>query len=194
MKRALVIAAALVTAAACASVPDRNETVVVAKPDATDFAYVNAVLVRRCGTLDCHGEDYRNMRLYGYLGRRLDPSATSTSEARVGGVPTTSAELDQSYRSVTGLEPEILSGVVQGTRPPEDLTLIRKGRYTEFHKGGSPLKDHPPADACVVSWLKGHAGFDRASCCSELSPSYYALMPECCANVPADLKAKGICP
>jgi hypothetical protein len=177
-------------------VPDRGETVTVAKPDETSFAYVHPVMMRRCGTLDCHGDGYRNMRIVGYLGRRLDTNATPVQDVPHGGLPTTTAELDTTYRSVTGLEPEILTGVVRGTRPVEDLTLIRKGRYSEFHRGGSPLKDNPLADACLTSWLKG--ALDGQSCCRELVPTDFVNHPDCCAQLPADelatQRANGVCP
>jgi hypothetical protein len=47
----------------------------------------------------------------------------------------TSDEIAQDYLSVVGLEPETMSDVVSGG-DPSMLTMVRKARGTEAHKGG----------------------------------------------------------
>ena len=52
---------------------------------------------RRCGMLDCHGNDKRPMRLFGELGLRiLDPMDLNYT----GGDATTALEVDANYNSV----------------------------------------------------------------------------------------------
>ena len=110
-----------------------------------------------CGTLDCHGQVGRNMRLYGGRGLRLDPAANPADGE------TTIAEYNATYLSVVGLEPEALAAVLaDGGRRPERLTLIRKGRGTEKHKGGQQMIAGDPLDACITSWLRG--AIDQAAC------------------------------
>jgi hypothetical protein len=128
------------------STPEDGRTTIVA-PSETEFVAVEPVLVRSCGTLDCHGTQARNMRLYGFGGLResanLDPLTAAT----------TTAEIALSYRSVVSLEPEILRAVVQHSTAPESLTLLRKGRGSDNHKGGTRLVG--ALDTCLTSWLNG---------------------------------------
>jgi len=83
---------------------------------------------------------------------------------------TTAAEIQANYLSASGLEPELTSevvaalshadldggldgGVVQSE--VERLTLVRKARGTESHKGGAVFAIGSLEDRCLVSWFTG---------------------------------------
>jgi hypothetical protein len=138
-------------------------------PTLHDFDRVAENLDYSCGNLECHGTVGRNLRLVGDQGRRLDPKDIPC------GRPTTPAEVEADYRSLVGLEPELTSDVVAAHgAEPERLTLVRKARGTENHKGGSVFRDSTDmtacldackddrvctaacyADRCLISWLAG---------------------------------------
>jgi hypothetical protein len=105
----------------------------------------------RCATLDCHGQAGRNLRIYGYGGLRL--AATETPQ----GDPTTDAEYLASYDSLVGLEPEVLSKVVTLQADPNSLSMIRKARGIEHHKGGQQMQTGDALDRCIVLWLQNMA-------------------------------------
>jgi hypothetical protein len=127
-------------------------------PERASFAPVAQVLVRHCGTLDCHGEVHRNLRIYGNEGLRWASTARPLMPAC-----TTADEVEQDYASVVGLEPEVMSAVVaDGGERPERLTLIRKARGTEHHKGGGLFQTGDDADTCLTSWLASET--DTAAC------------------------------
>ena len=153
-----MLAGALV--AACGGAPVADDHFVVHAPSSNQFANkgVGVFLDARCGTLDCHGSTFRNLRLYGKEGLRLDASTLP------GAGDTTPAELDVDYRSVVGLEPEVITAVVrdQGARP-ERLTMIRKARGTEDHKGGQLWSAGDDQDRCVTTWLAGQADADACA-------------------------------
>lgn len=126
-------------------------------PSRGHFPAVAGALERRCATLDCHGRPERNLRLYSGIGLRLASSDVSGSGS------TTEAEHDASYESVVGLEPEALSVVVsEGGEAPDRLTLVRKARGAEAHKGGARITPGDDADRCVTSWLA--SAVDEAAC------------------------------
>jgi hypothetical protein len=152
-----IAGAVVVLAIACAGTsPDARN--VETMPDRASFAPVADLLVHRCGTLDCHGATYRDLRLYGSIGLRLSPGDRPVSKGQ-----TTQAEYDEDYASVVGLEPEVTSAVVsEGGASPERLTLIRKARGTEAHKGGTLWHEGDSQDRCVTSWLAGNT--DVADC------------------------------
>lgn len=144
MRRAALFAIAL----ACAPTQTRTQETV---PDRATFPFVADLLVHRCGTLDCHGQTSRNLRLYGNLGLRLAPGDRPVSKGT-----TTSAEYDEDFASVVGLEPEIMTAVVTaGGAQPDRLTFVRKARGAENHKGGTLWTAGDPQDRCVTSWLAG---------------------------------------
>jgi hypothetical protein len=112
------------------------------------FPLVADALQPSCGTLDCHGQRGRNLRFYGGRGLRLDPHGNSADEA------TTDAEYQASFLSLTRLEPEALDAVVStGGLDPERLSIVRKARGTELHKGGVQMLPGDPLDRCLLSWL-----------------------------------------
>lgn len=147
----------LVVVSACSS-PSNDARVVPAVPDRASFPAVADLLEHRCGTLDCHGSVYRNLRLYGHEGLRLSPNDRPLAQRQ-----TTAAEYDEDLISIVALEPEITSAVVaEGGAHPERLTLVRKARGTEAHKGGTLMNEGDPQDVCLTSWLAGHV--DPAQC------------------------------
>lgn len=153
MKRPLCFAFLLV---AC-GVPENSGVSDLHVPDRATFPLVADALQPSCGTLDCHGQRGRNLRLFGGRGLRLDPHGNSADEA------TTDAEYLASFRSLIGLEPEALDRVLSsGGHDPERLSLIRKARGTELHKGGVQMLPGDPLDRCLISWLSSL--ISRESC------------------------------
>jgi hypothetical protein len=128
-------------------------------PERSTFPPVGDMLEATCGTLDCHGQVGRNLRLYGARGLRLDPKDNPADNV------TTTREYDESYWSVIGLEPEILSAVVAAHGSgAERLTLVRKPRELDAHKGGKLMAAGDARDRCLLSWL---AGATSAAACAE---------------------------
>jgi len=122
-----------------------------------DFYPVSLVIVDKCGSIDCHGSKYRNMRLYGYGSSRFNPAH------RPAFPETTQAEADQNYESVAAVEPNLFRQVIaEGGINPQRLTFIRKGRGTEDHKGGTTILPGDDADLCIQSWLQSKV--DTARC------------------------------
>jgi hypothetical protein len=153
MRAALTFITLLLSACSAAD----QGTIGLDAPARAGFELESHVLHRRCGSLDCHGQPQRNLRLYGQYGLRL-----STLDVP-GGDPTTTAEHDENYRSLLALEPELLSDVVRdGGRDADRLTLVRKGRGSEEHKGGSAAPEGSASDRCLLSWLAGV--LDTVSC------------------------------
>ena len=176
---ALVLAATV----GCSGETGDGETTVVVGPSEQGFGKVVEVLDYACGNLSCHGTPLRNLRIYGDQGRRLDPKDVPC------GAPTTPAEIAFDYRSIIGLEPEVMAEVVASHgAEPDRLTLVRKARGTENHKGGVVFHDSTDMDACLaacgrndpvctfacsgdrclVSWL---AGKTDTSACNNSLPS-----------------------
>jgi hypothetical protein len=183
MSRRLALALALGTTAGVGSVFGfsgcvGNDAVTDAIcPPIEDFRPVSAVIEQRCGTLDCHGDPARPLKIYGRIGLRapiVDPDSGIDADNYYSGgqEQTTNAELELNYRSICGLEPEIITGVVSGETPVGDLTLVRKPRLQEKHKGGKIWDEGKPGDRCVVKWLENKyepGGFDPVDCNTELS-------------------------
>jgi len=140
--------------AAC-SLPENEGVSGLMIPDRTTFPKVADALQPSCGTLDCHGQPGRNLRLYGGRGLRLDPMGNPADEA------TTEAEYRASFASLVGLEPEALDVVVrQSGLDSEQLSLIRKARGVELHRGGVQMLPGDPLDRCLTSWLSGRVHED----------------------------------
>ena len=136
--------------AGCSTVPS-DLRIGLDAPDGSEQGFglpVAAYLDHRCGTLDCHGQTSRNLRIWGCEGMRLDPDASPASCTD----PTTEDEYQATYRSLVALEPQVMSTAYAGCAPygsdggdvyppgvschPELLTFIREARGTEAHKGG----------------------------------------------------------
>ena len=157
--RWLPVLAAL--AQGCAAAPDDGARVAIVAPALATFPPVATFLEQRCGTLDCHGQVGRNLRLYGFDGLRLSAADVP------GGGPTTSDEMDADFRSLVALEPEILAAVMaDGGARPERLTLVRKGRGTEHHKGGALVMPGDAQDLCLLGWLA--SAVDAVACADAL--------------------------
>ena len=158
MKLVTALASVVVVAGmlGCSS-PDANGRYVQTDlPDEAAFPPVAVLLDVRCGSLDCHGNSARNLRMYGSAGRRLASTDQPFSPAC-----NTASEDHEDYVSVVGLEPEKMSAVAAGGDPGM-LTMMRKARGTEAHKGLQIWSTGDDSDTCVVSWL--HGSVDRAAC------------------------------
>ncbi len=152
---------------ACSAPPADSRYVQTALPDPASFPPVAQLLTFRCGTVDCHGSALRNLRLYGSSGLRL-----SASDRPFVPVCDTQAEIDQDYLSVVGLEPATMSAVVADHgASPERLTMVRKARGAESHKGGPIWAQGDASDVCLTSWLAGQTS--ASSCANALA----ALLP-----------------
>jgi len=153
MKR-LVLSLALV---GCSAPDSTAREEAPSAPSGDTFRPVAEVLLERCGSLDCHGSKYRNLRLVGFGSGRLDPTHRPDAPG------TTVDEVAWNYDAVVALEPEKLAAVLaEKGRAPERLTLYRKGIGAEAHKGGRPLAEGEAADRCLRAWLAG--AVDRGAC------------------------------
>jgi hypothetical protein len=150
----------LLAVAGCSMPSPDGRFVPSALPDPASFPAVAQLLDVRCGSLECHGTIGRNLRLFGSAGLRW-----SLSDRPLVPPCDTAAEVDQDYASVVGLEPEMLGAVVAaGGADPGRLTLVRKARGTEAHKGGQIWAQGDPSDTCLTSWLASTA---NATACSD---------------------------
>ncbi len=178
--RALRIAAAVAVAStavllatsSCES-PDTSAVTEIVAPDYNQFkgaqsngaalpmgqSGVSLVLERRCGTLDCHGQVGRPLRLYGQRGLRFVDDGGNFP----GGALTTETEHELNFQAVIGLQPEIMTLVVSGQDPPEALMLIRKPLQLERHKGGPVFVSGDAAYNCITSWLGGQTDFNACA-------------------------------
>lgn len=174
---------AIVSLVACSSV-DETAISTIQCGDFGTFKMVSPVLEQRCGTIDCHGTYARPLRIYGPLGERRLEDAGAVAAGVIkdfakyfpGGPaaePATDVEILDNYRSVCGLEPELMTRVITLQAAPEELTLLRKARLTEKHKGGQIFNPGREGDLCLTSWLTQaiapDAGIDVGSCNDELS-------------------------
>ncbi len=136
---------------------------VLAVPDPGTFksAGVSNFLERRCGTLDCHGQKGRALRVYGLNGLRAP---------REGGVdpnlPTTDEEVASNFRSLVSLEPEELTRVVRTGLNAERLLVIQKAigydpsspdqdKQGVQHKGGPAIGAGDNGYKCLIGWIGG---------------------------------------
>lgn len=165
MRRGFTLAALLAVASGCVT-ESESAPIEDMCPAVTDFALVSQVIERRCGTLDCHGDGGRSLRIYGRTGLRK-PRANAPPGYESGGlVATTPEEVQSNYWSICGVEPEKMDGVVKKELVPADLLILRKPRLVESHKGGQVLVEGSPGDRCISTWLAGAP--DVAACNAEL--------------------------
>lgn len=154
---------ALVAAALTFSCTLKSERKSFEVPPRENFDSVSLALGAHCGSLDCHGRVEQNMRLYAKFGLRLDDNDTPD------GRDTSLDEHDANYQSVVALEPEILAAVWHaGGARAERLTLVRKARGTEAHKGKTVFAIGSAGDLCLLSWLSGVV--DEPACQEVESP------------------------
>jgi hypothetical protein len=153
-----LLSAAWIAAAAGCTTPSSEARFVATPPDRASFPPVAQMLVVTCGTLDCHGTVARNFKIYGNVGLRFAPADVPSALTA-----TTSDEVDQTFASLVGLEPEILSEVVtSGGQAPERLTVVRKARGAEHHNPGAIVTTGDDRDVCLTSWLAGKV--DTGAC------------------------------
>lgn len=168
----VLMLAAAVAGAGCASTPDPSRYTIIDLPDYNQFAGiglgpgnagVHVFLEVQCGTLDCHGQLGRPFRLFAQNGLRAANDAGNVA----GGNGETPDELYANYVSLVGLEPEEMSRVVAGDDVPTHLLVVKKPRGIEGHKGGVRMLEGDPLDLCLTSWLgsaSGEAQFDQKNC------------------------------
>jgi hypothetical protein len=145
--------AAALSCGACNGVDP--EAVTIARcPDAGEFVHVSPWVESTCGTLDCHGQLARPMRVYGTSGLRLDAAD------RTGGDATTPAERDATMRSLCSLEPERTAEAVAGRLAADELLVVGKGRGDVHHEGGVLMRAGDDGDRCFITWLSGKADVD----------------------------------
>lgn len=164
---AAVVSASTMAATQACNSPDPTLITEIDAPDFNQFkgvgaasgqAPVSRLLEKRCGTLDCHGQIGRPLRIYGQFGLRFVDDGGN--QPGVGA--TTDTEYLANYQSIIGLQPETMSLVVDGNAPPEALMLIRKPEQLERHKGGAVIVAGDDAYQCLSSWLALQA--DLAAC------------------------------
>jgi hypothetical protein len=149
---------AVASAAACSSVQNSRIGIDAPPYSKASFSPVGDYLSNRCGTLDCHGQMNRNLRIYGCAGMRAPDSDATPASCQN---PTTDEEYQRTYRSLVALEPQVMSVVFSGCSTsvasdgtdvyppnsachPELLTFIQKARGLEAHKGGQLICTQPP--------------------------------------------------
>jgi hypothetical protein len=134
------------------------------------FRPVSQVLEARCGTLDCHGAPERPFVVYGQYGFRRPGGAAAVENPEqyvtAGDQATTDYEVQGTFQSLCHLEPEKMSAVLRTEEDPTHLTVVRKPRLTEKHKGGKVWSENFPGDKCLVGWITGTDYAD--SCKTEL--------------------------
>jgi hypothetical protein len=161
--RVLVFSGALL-GAACSG-PPGDQTFVPIVPTMEGFPAVSEALEWHCGTLDCHGNSARNMRVYGNNGIRFGKGLAPGSDS------TTDAERLLTYEAVIAIQPEVLGQIVsQHGAKPERWIVITKGRGTEHHKGGSRMRLHDATDTCITSWLTGVVNTDACEQAASVAP------------------------
>jgi hypothetical protein len=170
---ALAATIGLGLAAACSTAPE-DSRIGVTMPSEKDFPAVEAYLTRRCGTIDCHGNAQRNLVIWGCAGLRLAPPDADIRvgcDRSKGGAETTADETAATYRSVVGLEPTAMANVVAYKgQHPELLSLVRKARNTESHKGGGLVTPGDLGDQCITSWLAGATNQDACRKALPMNP------------------------
>ena len=163
-----LVAAGAVASTACTielNEPDGGpRATTILAPDQSQFTSVSPVFERRCGTLDCHGQVGRPLRIYSGLGLRIPNDAGNTP----GSSATTPDEITANYRTVIGLEPEEMSRVEALEDPPRTLLILAKPLMLQAHKGGpamAPTGD--PAETCITTWLMD--AVDKNACNQAIS-------------------------
>jgi hypothetical protein len=172
---AAVVSAATLGGTEACSTPDPTAVIEVDAPPFDQFKGVNLtagqagvshLLELRCGSLDCHGQVGRALRIYGQFGLRFVDDAGNVP----GLEPTTDTEYEANYQAVIGLQPDYMSLVYEGFDPPETLLLLRKPLQLERHKGGAVFVEGDDAYQCITSWLEsgggdaGSGGTDYGAC------------------------------
>lgn len=152
-----VVALTSALAVACGDGASLPPDIVVTISDA-GFDAVSSMLGARCGTLDCHGQVGRPLRIYSSRGLRLSAKDSS------GHGGTRRAEHQANFDAVIGLEPETTFAVfAEGGTRPERLLVVRKPTLLEHHEGGLVLPSGEDGIACLVSFFRGAVDEPRCS-------------------------------
>jgi hypothetical protein len=151
--RPLVAASVVSTVIGCAGPAGDDKFVITPPPGPPTFNPVSTVVELHCGTLNCHGNEARNMRFFGFYGVRLD------ARDKTGFAVTTDAEFLANFESLIAIEPERLSQIVRsGGANASKWVVLSKGRGDEHHKGGARLVRGDAADTCILSWISARQG------------------------------------
>jgi hypothetical protein len=154
---------------------ETSGTVPTVCPDAQLFEEaVSPYLERRCGSLDCHGQDTRPMRILGEYGLRRQVELGEGGGNVSGGRKTTEAEYAANLQAVCALEPERMAEALAKFGASVDrLRLVGKPRNTIRHKGGRVVEEGDPGDRCIVGWISAVSESDadevRKQCATALS-------------------------
>ena len=154
---------------------ESSGTVPTVCPDAQLFEEaVSPYLERRCGSLDCHGQDTRPMRVVGQYGLRREVEVGEGGGNVSGGRKTTEAEFAANLQAVCALEPERMAEAIAKYGASVDrLRLVGKPRNTIRHKGGRVVEEGDPGDRCIVGWISAVSESDaeevRKQCATALS-------------------------
>ena len=172
----VVSVASTFATAACSTAPS-DARITLALPHSSEAAFgpVADYLDHRCGSLDCHGNTARNLRIWGCEGMRLSPTDAPIC-SRLGGNKTTPMEHLATYESLVGLEPTAMSAVVlDNGQDPQLLTFVRKARGQESHKGGALIMLGDDQDRCITSWLA--SATDTTACGNAISVPNFPQVP-----------------
>lgn len=155
MRRLFSIVGWVTLASACSSVDPNERTKVPAPLPAAVFKPVEGAMGAGCASLDCHGQPGRNLRLYDARGLRL-------MSPDVSGLGVTSdAEIIADEESLLGLEPDTMALVLhEKGADPTRLSVVRKARGLEVHKGGVVWPEGSDGDVCLLSWLASNIDAD----------------------------------
>jgi hypothetical protein len=168
---AVCAAGGVVVTGACASSPDTSRVTEVYTPDDAFVQWIggttgtgpDAVIGQRCGTLDCHGQLGRPLRIFSQSGLRLVDEAGAIP----GGIPETEDEQFANFTAAISLQPELTSEVFAGSQDPHAvLLLLRKPLQLERHKGGQVFQPNDPGDTCLTTWLQDNT--DYKACATAL--------------------------
>ncbi|HEX3594336.1 MAG TPA: hypothetical protein VHU80_04520 [Polyangiaceae bacterium] len=149
---------------ACAG-PKDGQTETLQMPDSMTFPLVSTALEVRCGTLDCHGNIDRNLRMYGIYGVRAEPKDVS-------GMGATTLDEDQlNYESLVSIAPEPLSAIVKTHGQGFDhWIVVTKGTNAENHKGNQRMKKGDPTYVCLSSWVLGAVDMNACADAANIMP------------------------
>ena len=161
------LAVLLLAGGARCAFPDTAATSQAVCPSREAFTSVSPFLETGCGTLDCHGQLQRPLRIMGSYGLRLDPNDVPDPVLE----PTTVAEVDANWEAVCGLQPEQMTQVVEGQAAPDTLLLLMKPMGLTHHKGNIVILVGDDGYTCLTSWLEGNV--DDAACASAASAQHH---------------------
>jgi hypothetical protein len=166
-----LVPGSLLVMAACGPTPDPNRVTNIYTPDDAFEQYagggalvgMDGFIAARCGTLDCHGQIGRPLRLFSQDGLRIVDDAGNYP----GGAPETPDEQFANFTAVIGLQPELTSEVFAGLYDPHVLLMLRKPMQLERHKGGQVIQSGDTGEKCIVSWFEDST--DYSACANAAS-------------------------